>query len=434
MVVSVEMRKSYLRDLRQADDHVTKQKLHYKGETDYHPVFKIDTRYLVYNKNNGRLESEMATWRRERDIDESTYNEEIERKIESLLWADNPGKNAKTLKSIKAIGQQKPGIVTLDGVIIDGNRRAMLLKRAKTDWFDAIILPDAYEDNIREIVRLETQYQMGEDAKLEYGPLEKYLKVKKLKHDYDFAENEIADFMNEGERRIKDYLSIMKLMDEYLTYIGADGLYLMLSDSKGTKEGMFVDLNRDIRRLESGTRHVLWDYDKDVDVLALKNIQFDHIRFSGEFSDTDKIYRLISNKSRGAETFFADKAIWERFSARHIQEVEKLSVEFPTLEEYCADHPEHETKTDAARERDRKWKEKVGPTIKSNFFQSKANLDNKLGQREPTKLLQSALGALENIDVQGQDFLAGSENPSLVNRINQITYDMKKCLKKAGLI
>ena len=106
----------------------------------------------------------------------------------------------RTLQDLGRKGQQRPGIVTLDGVIIDGNRRAMLLRRleGKTNekqYFEAIILPDAYDENEKEIVRLETQYQLGEDAILDYGPLEKYLKAKRLKETLGIDVPEIAQLM-----------------------------------------------------------------------------------------------------------------------------------------------------------------------------------------------------------------------------------------------
>ena len=95
------------------------------------------------------------------------------------------------MKSLVKDGQQKGGIVTNDGTIIDGNRRAMLLNKIYKDrekmdadnhkvddcaFFVAVILKEDY--GAREISRLETTYQMGEDAKLDYNPIEKYLKCK----------------------------------------------------------------------------------------------------------------------------------------------------------------------------------------------------------------------------------------------------------------
>jgi hypothetical protein len=56
-------------------------------------------------------------------------------------------------------------------MVIDGNRRAMLLRRlTPNQYFEGVILPDAYYENEKEkeIVRLETEYQIGEDSKLDY--------------------------------------------------------------------------------------------------------------------------------------------------------------------------------------------------------------------------------------------------------------------------
>lgn len=44
----------------------------------------------------------------------------------------------------------------------------------KCKYFLAIILPDDAEE--KDIQQLETIYQMGEDDKLDYNPIEKYLK------------------------------------------------------------------------------------------------------------------------------------------------------------------------------------------------------------------------------------------------------------------
>src|SRR3546814_18404789 len=79
---------------------------------------------------------------------------------------------------------------------------AMLLRlREKTNGikqhFDAIILPHAYADNQEAIVRLETQYQLGEDAKDEYGALQKYLHVRRLHVDLGIPKDQIDKLMNE---------------------------------------------------------------------------------------------------------------------------------------------------------------------------------------------------------------------------------------------
>ncbi|MFG6400525.1 MAG: hypothetical protein K1W07_14800, partial [Parabacteroides distasonis] len=94
--------------------------------------------------------------------------------VERLLWDSKEEKNRRTERDLEKYGQQEPGIVTLDGIIVDGNRRAMLLNRIKATHFRAVILDVRLEDDQKEIERLETTYQMWADEKQDYNPIEKY--------------------------------------------------------------------------------------------------------------------------------------------------------------------------------------------------------------------------------------------------------------------
>ena len=110
-------------------------------------------------------------------------------------------------------------MITTDGVIIDGNRRTMLLNRiAKFDYLKTIVLPVSSTDDPLEIERLETSFQMGSDEKLSYNPIEKYIKSKtlleKLTNGIDSISKEsaikkIADWMQEKNKKIIDYLRIL---------------------------------------------------------------------------------------------------------------------------------------------------------------------------------------------------------------------------------
>lgn len=72
---------------------------------------------------------------------------------------------------------------------------------------------------------------MGEDDKLDYNPIEKYLKCKELKH-LGFTEKQIAEFMSEKESQIKQWLEILTLMEEYLQEYDYDGIYTRLEKQK----------------------------------------------------------------------------------------------------------------------------------------------------------------------------------------------------------
>ena len=70
------------------------------------------------------------------EMQHSELNPEDEKdakKIEEFLWDSKKDRNNTTLSSIATEGQKIHGIVTIDGKIIDGNRRAMLLNKIRSN-------------------------------------------------------------------------------------------------------------------------------------------------------------------------------------------------------------------------------------------------------------------------------------------------------------
>ena len=426
MVLPTEIRKKKLKEVSKSNGSEGRQKLFYRGENKNFNVYRIDLDYLIYNRHNGRIEAEMQTWEQENSASIEGYDEELHERIKEYLWNSSTARNKITQRDLVQKGQQRPGIVSLDGVIIDGNRRAMLLQRLQDSgkgkqYFDAIILPDAYADNQKEIVRLETQYQLAEDAKVEYGPLQKYLHARRLHEDFNINEDEIDDLMGEPKGTAKKLLGIMQLMDDYLEHIGCQRLYLMLKD----EEGMFVDLFADLKRINSGNAKIPWAFDQQLDPLNLKLIQFDYIRY-GKFADAKKVYREISHQVN-QKNFFANKDIWREFSGAHEQEINSINVEAESLESFINENSGvYTTKHDAARARDEKWREKVDSSMKRIFNQASYKLELNNEELKPSEYLKRALDVLKKIDIESDALLSSEENKSLASEIGNIVWQMKK--------
>lgn len=428
MIHGADVRKRKLGELLQNPaPGQAKQKLFYKGRSEHFTVHQIDLEWLIYNKHNGRLEAEMLTWKAEHAASPDVYDEELHNLIDDFLWKSNQARNEQTLVDLEEKEQQRPGIVSLDGVIIDGNRRAMLLRRLEKKhhtkkYFEAIILPDSYADNEEEIVRLETQYQISEDEKVGYGPLQKYLHAKRLRVDLGIAEDQVEKLMKLGRGGLKKLLGTLELMDEYLAHIGSSGLYTMLKDEDGTKEGMFVDLYSDLNKLSSGSKKVPWPYDSIVEVLRLKLIQFDYIRM-GSFADAKKSYRQISH---GKDNFFGHQDIWERFRDQHEAKVFPATKTMGSLQEFMEANPGYESKVDAARARDKVWISEVKGPMQGNFGRSNSTLQIRTHELKPREYLERAKELLERIDVDSPGLLADNENGTLALEINRLAYEIKK--------
>lgn len=384
-------------------------------------VYKIPLDYLVYNKYNGRILSRTKSLESQRKkID--TETKEGKELIEKLLWESKIDRNKKTLENIAGHGQQKVGIITRDGIIIDGNRRAMLLNDIqnegklskkkylkKFDYFKAVVLPVTLEENPLEIEKLETSFQMGEDEKLGYNPIEKYLKAKGL---YQTLSNKtytiqdlnpdqkalekIADWMGEEKSTVKDYLQVMETMDDYLDYLDYNGIYTQLDG----REDQFINLTRWLNNfyiLDNGRESgKAFDGYRNDDVDDLKAIAYDYIRIQYE----GKKFRNLAY-GRKENHYFGDKEIWSSFRDFHFEQkktiVEKrIDLNSQNLERHLND-------------RDTRFYELSKQDSKKSFLHENDEnhytwLRSKQAAGQPEKLLKNARRALESINQRHKSF------------------------------
>ncbi len=364
----------------------------YKDVNKEFGVHQIPLELLTYNPYNGRIMSMTKSFEKQRgaiDLTDETHRELIEK----FLWDSAPDYNQNTLKSLKRYGQNEIGIVTKDGVIIDGNRRAFLLGELNKEddlnrKFLGIILPDELHQNREEISTLETIYQIGVDDKVDYNPIEKYLKCDELREFYSIEQ--IASLMSESVPKINTYLTILSLMKEYLNYLGYPEVYTKLYK----KEGHFVDLNNYLNSYsKSATKYQLvdWPY-SDQDILDLKKIYFDYIRLGLPVSNTRAIGR--PNKMN---SFFCHNEVWSGFKAKHQETLS--SYKELTLDEFKVINKGSDLEK-LTIERDDLWGEKVGHKILNNLNYYNRILEDKKNSDSPTELLTRAKGTISLIETK----------------------------------
>lgn len=405
----------------------------YHGERKTFNAYAIPLDFLVYNQYNGRIGSVVKSFERQSHAIDIENPDDV-KLIEKFLWESKESANKKTRKSLLEDHQQRYGIVTSDGIIIDGNRRACLLNSIRRDeeipanlkqhceYFIAIILPG--DADKKEILRLETTYQMGEDAKVDYNPIEKYLKCQDLK-DAGFTEGEIANFMGDTPANVNMYLSVLKLMNEYLDYYEYSGIFTMLAEDK--REDSFQKLNSALKGYKAGASS-MWDYDPEVDVEDLKLIAFDYIRYGLDQNDFRDIIRKPTATNRNT-SFFGCKDIWTSFREKHFATIDPISEGEESVSSIISDAAGGDI-TRRLRARDSSWKSKIDSAIKENFGKSQEKLHNKQEADNPLKLLQKALDALEDVDTTQASFMNDPEVLECIKAINKTSWEYKKILEK----
>lgn len=343
------------------------------------PVYKIKLEYLVYNKYNGRILTRTKSLEAQgKEIDvETTEGKEL---IEKLLWESKKERNKITLDDLNKFGQKRIGIVTKDGIIIDGNRRAMLLNRAgRYDYFKAIVLPVTLEQDPIEIEKLETSYQMGEDEKLSYNPIEKYLKSQNLKSK-GVAITDIASWMNESISEVEKYIRTMEIMDEYLEAYKYDKMYTQLDG----REDLFLSLDKWTNNLYGESSARGFDGYTDSDVDDLKYIAFDYIRANYE----GKEFRILAEGNK-ENHFFGNKEIWKDFSSKHLEKLEPIKLDEEPIN-FDVLNLELNLK-----ERDGKFRDETIDLLKYNLKDHQEKLGNQQYANQPEKLISKAIDAVK---------------------------------------
>lgn len=405
--------------------YMTGIRIRYKGDIEKYDAYKIPLEYLIYNKYNGRIGTLVKSFEKQKY---SLNPEEPKDKkiIENFLWQSKKDRNKKTMDSLARDGQQRYGIVSKNGVIIDGNRRASLLNyiyKHRDNWnidvshgryFIAIILPD--DAGKKEILELETTFQMGVDEKLDYNPIEKYLKCQDLK-DAGFKEEDIAEMMNEKPSDIKKWLSILKVMNEYLDQYEYSGIYTRLDE----REGQFVDLFRYLSNYSERKAHADWVYD-DSDISDLKLICFDYIRAKYEGKD----FRNIANTDRQKiVSIFGSKKIWDEFSKNHFNTVDEINEK--TVDEIRQESPDEDLSL-LLEKRDNDWEMQIKDRFKGNLGKSIRKLEDVQESNQPVILLTKAKDTLELINTDVKTFYTEEKVLELVKEINSMTYEFRKMI------
>lgn len=405
-----------------------KTEIRWEDNLETMDTYKIPLKYLVYNKYNGRILSRTKSLEKQDKIID-VESPEGKKLIEKLLWESKEDRNNKTLKSLDDYGQEKIGIVTKDGIIIDGNRRAMLLNKIdKYDYFKAVVLPVCLDENPIEIERLETSHQMGEDKKLDYNPIEKYIKVKEIMKKLSStcsekeAKDKIKDWMNESPTEIQKYIDVMETMDDYLDSLEYNGIYTQLDGREDhlislTKWKKAFLNTKDTPATVTGSLKAFSGYDAD-DVDDLLNISYDYIRAKYE----GKEFRNLSEGQRDKH-LFGDQEIWEIFKNKHFEKIDLILDNESDIDFNSQNLDAH------LKDRDNQYKNNIGGFLKRNLNETYQLVKNKQYKDEPEKLVKNAKRSIESI---GQNH-SSLDTEIVQNEIKGLNKTINNLLMKSPL-
>ena len=232
-------------------------------------VFKVPLDLLRFRKENGRISSSVKTHEWTTGV-LNPSDSKAQSLLQEFLREKDPEKTDELKKLLRADGQRDPGIITVDGFLINGNRRKVALlelrdKYPGNDMFQTmkvVILPgkdgEGGPPTIKEIEQIENRYQLQAEGKADYSGFDAALSIRdkeesgytleqQMRDDPQYKLMGDRDFNRSVKKQRKDILEPLECVDEYLNAIGRPGEYSAISKGLGDPEGRwqaFLDLSQ----------------------------------------------------------------------------------------------------------------------------------------------------------------------------------------------
>lgn len=404
------------------------RRLRYKGETKEFKIFEIPMEALIYNVQNGRIGSLVKTFEHSYGVLDPEKPEDS-LTIAKMLYSSNEPANKKTRADIAKCGQMEAGIITADGILVDGNRRASLMwsilndpdadpnEKARCERFRTVVLPENATQ--KDILRLETTYQLGTDEKVGYNAIEKYLHARDME-EKGFSIGEIEEYMGETNSSVQELLEVATLIDDYLDNCDCVGLYTRLP--KGFEDDL-LKLNTAIKKIRKGS--ISWIPTTKLTKVEtdLKAVCFDYIRLNMKKEDGFE-FRDILQTSGG--NFLQNEDIWNDFVENWqnaVDEVDEESID-AIIDRASGDDLEREL-----NKRDNQWREKVKDSMKDAFKNAKDIIDNQREKEKPNALLRKVINALNGVDLETvYRMMDKTELKEQVKEISRLLEDVKRAI------
>ena len=383
--------------------------------------WKIDLDDLFLRKNNGRIKAEMLTYEKTiGPIDENS--EEGQEDLRQMIYNKDVVKFDELTALITAYGQEVPAVCLADGTLINGNRRAAVLKKlysetndAKFKTMECVVLPTGNPDDgyghgaaptENEIADLEYAYQMRRTGFSEYTGLNKAFMYKRgldkgRTLEQMVEKNPVLNyegitkrkFDNAVKKEKTDYLDTLESFEEYLGYFGRGGIYVDMDNSgniSGDRWQAFIDYSKSMKTISDKPD----DYNiKTNDLGDIKKSAFKLIR-QQNLHDAGKIHSLMRDIPKILKKSETKNEFKKLFNDEDIP---------PTLTgELNRDDDGNELSPEKS---DDKWRQTYGHHIVNIATTIRRMLIHRVDTQTPLTLLDEALAKLNHngMDPRGID-------------------------------
>lgn len=392
---------SYINSNKDCLLQYNKLRVQLKGKPDLLDVYRLPTELLVYNKRNGRFAAELAQKQEGLGRELDPLEDDDRQIIKALLLEEDEYATQLLRDNLAEVGQLQPGVITFDGIVINGNRRMAifedLLEEKSNPKYEFLIvarLPKNVDE--KDVYRLEIGFQLSKPYRKDYGPINDLLKVKEG-IEIGFTPKQIANSMFGGfkESDIKEELERLKLIEEYLEYIEKPKQY---EEVKGWHEH-FIDLQNAISTFKKKKISA-----KEIHYATLAG--FELVIGRAPHMDIRKIKQIMTEKK-------TKEVLMESIG----KVIEKKTE---SIEEEIKKEPKK-----LIKKKKPKSSTKIAKEFKEDFESLKDTYRAQKEADKPKTLLKRALSNLESINPKHSKL----KDPEVIELLKSITVIVKELLR-----
>jgi hypothetical protein len=194
-------------------------------------VLKIDPNYLLLNHENNRVGAQLADNEEMRTVYQDPTCQEAQEIIADLLRATDEFPALK--QQLKDSGQQEPGLITREGVLLNGNTRAVALRDLGETVMEIGLLPSNVSS--ADFLDIEISLQMVDLVKQKYSFANELLVIEKYRniHRNDKMLAERMGWKRGWQKKIDERVQLLNLI-RYIRDLGTKPIKYQEFDGKET--------------------------------------------------------------------------------------------------------------------------------------------------------------------------------------------------------
>lgn len=264
--------------------------IEYRGETKLLEVIRIDPKVLLLNPNNSRLTAQLHDHHQQKLVHDNPTSEEAQEILANLLRKTE--KFSRLKEELNVLKQKEPGLISRDGLLINGNTRVVALRDIGSEGVDVAVLPE--DAGNREFLDLEMSLQMRRLTHQDYTFTNGLLLMDRYKK-FGHTDKQLAvrmGWLRGGQKKVDQSTQLLQLIQE-IRKLTTPSLAYEVFDAKRQH---LIDLNDEYQMLRQSDPRAANQMKWGRVIAMFLGVNKDQTRVIGEdFFEEDVIKRLGGN-------------------------------------------------------------------------------------------------------------------------------------------